>query len=838
MARRTSSAGPSTETERATVSSAVEATVTAPTLWPVSERKTQRHRTRIFPRRTAQGRQNVSAGVGRSIDGLGLGYGVSVTERIFDVEADEDTALAIAQSFHREMSPARCPDNIVGDIGSLASVAETEPQVIECRHPVSLTSDPPGSIMTALTESVRLEKDGDIAVVIIDNAPVNALSFHVRQGILDGMTQAAADDGVAAIVLICDGRTFIAGADITEFGGAPKQPGLPAAQAAMEDCPKPVIAAIHGTALGGGLEVAMCAHYRVADSAARFGLPEVKLGLLPGAGGTQRLPRVTGVEKALEMMTSGDPIGADEALECGLIDEIVGDLRSGAVAFARQVVADGRPLARIRDRNDKLDVDTAVFKDFRKKIAKKTRGFIAPEYNIQCIEAAASLEFEAGLAKERELFTALMKGTQSSAQQYYFFAEREAAKVPDVPKDTPKIPVESVGVLGGGTMGGGISMNFANVGIAVTMVEQTQDALDRGLAVIRGNYERSSRNGRITSDDVETRMGLITGSLDQGDFAQKDMVIEAVFEDLELKKSIFTELDRICKPGAILASNTSALDINDIAAATSRPESVIGTHFFSPANVMKLLEVVRGDQTSSEVIATTMALSKTIAKIPVLVGVCHGFVGNRMLFMRRLEADKLLLEGATPAQVDRVIFDFGFPMGPFAMSDLAGLDIGWKEEESSSSTVRELMCESGRRGQKNGRGYYTYDAETRASTPDPEVEQILRDFGSAQGNEQRAISDQEVLERCLYPMINEGAKILEEGIATRGSDIDVVWINGYGWPVYTGGPMFWADTIGLAQVAESIKGYHARMGDDHWAISPLLERLATEGGTLHTASGG
>ncbi len=689
--------------------------------------------------------------------------------------------------------------------------------------------------MADLTESVKLELDGDVAVVVVDNPPVNALSHHVRQGILDGMTQAAADPAVTAIVLICEGRTFIAGADITEFGGAPKPPSLQAAQDAMESCPKPVVAAVHGTALGGGLEVAMCAHYRVADARARFGLPEVKLGLLPGAGGTQRLPRVTGVPKALEMMTSGEPIGADEALECGLIDEIVTDLRGGAVAFARRVVAEGRPLLKIRDRADKVTgVDPQVFADFRASIARRTRGFLAPEYNIRCIEAAATKPFDEGLAVERQLFGELMSGTQSKAQQYYFFAEREAAKVPDLPKDTPVLAVNRVGVLGAGTMGGGIAMNFANVGIPVTLVERDEAALERGLGVIRSNYERTAARGGISSDDVVTRMGLITGSLDQGDFAEADMVVEAVFEDMELKKSVFAALDTICRPGAILASNTSALNVNEIASATSRPEAVIGTHFFSPANVMKLLEVVRGDATAPEVISTTMAVAKQIAKIPVLVGVCHGFVGNRMLAMRRIEADKMVLEGATPAQIDRVIFDFGFPMGPYAMSDLAGLDIGWKAETSSGSTIREIMCESGRRGQKNGRGYYTYDPETRAATPDPEVEQMLRDFGARQGVAQREISDQEVLERCLYPMVNEGAKILTERIAIRGSDIDVVWINGYGWPVYTGGPMFWADTVGLAEVAGKIAGYHDSLGGEHWNPSPLLARLAAEGGGLHT----
>ncbi|MCP4086062.1 MAG: 3-hydroxyacyl-CoA dehydrogenase [Actinomycetia bacterium] len=683
--------------------------------------------------------------------------------------------------------------------------------------------------MTAITESVRLEREGDIALVIIDNPPVNALSHHVRQGILDGVTQAAQSDATA-IVVICDGRTFIAGADITEFGGAPKPPSLQAAQDAMENCSKPVVAAIHGTALGGGLEVALCAHFRVAVESAKFGLPEVKLGLLPGAGGTQRLPRVTGVAHALQMVTSGDPIGTSEALECGLIDEVVDDLRAGAVAFAQKVVAEGRALARIRDRSEKLaDGTPELFADFRKGIARKTRGFLAPENNIKCIEAAATLEFDAGVARERELFGEVMASTQSAAQRYYFFAERAAAKIPDVPSDTPQLDIGSCGILGAGTMGGGIAMNFANVGIPVTIVERNSEALDRGLAVVRSNYERTASRGGITQEQVEERMGLITGSTDQSAFADVDMVIEAIFEDMDLKKEVFAGLDEICKPGALLASNTSALDVNEIASATSRPESVIGMHFFSPANVMKLLEVVRGDASSDTIVATAMAMGRRVNKIPVLVGVCRGFVGNRMLFARRLEADAIILEGATPAQVDKVIYDYGMPMGPYAMSDLAGLDIGWKADTSTSSTVREILCESGRRGQKNGRGYYTYDPETRASTPDPEVEQMIRDFSVAQGHEQRDVTDQEVLERCLYPMINEGAKILEEGIAIRGSDIDVVWINGYGWPVYTGGPMFWADTIGLPEVVAKIEDYHAKLGGEHWELSPLLKRLADEG---------
>lgn len=690
--------------------------------------------------------------------------------------------------------------------------------------------------MTALTETVRLERDGDVALVIIDNPPVNALSHHVRQGLLDGVTQAAAD-GATSVVILCEGRTFIAGADITEFGGPPKGPSLQAVQAAMEQSPIPVIAAIHGTALGGGLEIALCAHYRVSLESAKFGLPEVKLGLLPGAGGTQRLPRVVGVPKALSMMTSGAQIGAADAVEAGLVDEIVGDLRAGSIAFASKAVAEAWPLNSIRDRNEKVaGVDPEVFASFRKGIARKTRGFLAPEYNIQCVEAAVNLDFEAGLVRERELFTELMTGTQSAAQRYYFFAERAANKVADVPRDTPKIPVESVGILGAGTMGGGIAMNFLNAGIPVTIVEREQDALDRGLAVIRKNYERSAKRGSISAEQLEARMALLTPSLDKNDFATVDMIIEAVFEDMELKKTLFREFDEICKPGCILASNTSALDINVIAESTTRPESVIGTHFFSPANVMKLLEVVRGDKTSDSVIATVMALGKTISKVSVLVGVCHGFVGNRMLFVRRQDGDQMVLEGATPAQVDKVLFDFGFPMGPYAMNDLAGLDIGWKAEESTSSSIREIMNESGRKGQKNGRGYYTYDPETRAATPDPEVEAMIRDFAVAKGVEQREVTDQEILERLLYPMVNEGAKILDESIAARGSDIDVVWVNGYGWPVYTGGPMFWADTVGLSEIVERIKHYSATVGGAHWELSPLLEKLASEGGQLQAAS--
>ncbi|MDG2438907.1 MAG: 3-hydroxyacyl-CoA dehydrogenase NAD-binding domain-containing protein, partial [Ilumatobacter sp.] len=612
-----------------------------------------------------------------------------------------------------------------------------------------------------LSQSVRLERDGDVALVIVNNPPVNALSWHVRQGLFDGMTQAV-ESGAKAIVVICDGRTFIAGADISEFGGnVPKAAGLQEVQAAMEDAPIPVIAAIHGTALGGGLEVALCAHYRVSVSSARFGLPEVNLGLLPGAGGTQRLPRLVGVLKALEMMTTGRHVSSAEAQAGGLVDEVISgdgleELKLAAVAFANKAVTEDLPLVRVRDRDDKVAEakgNDQLFADFRKSIARKTRGFLAPEYNIQCIEAAANLPFDEGLKVEGKLFMELMTGPQSGAQRYYFFAERAANKIPDIAKDTPLIDVQKVGVLGAGTMGGGIAMNFVNVGIPVTIVERDQASLDKGLDVVRKNYERSRST---TAEQVEERMSLITGSISKQDFADCDMVIEAVFEDMELKKTIFKELDEICKPGALLASNTSALDVNEIASVTSRPESVIGMHFFSPANVMKLLENVRGDKSSDSVVATTMAIGKKIKKVSVMVGVCPGFVGNRMLFMRGAEAERMLMEGATPAQIDSVLYNFGFPMGPFSMSDLAGLDIGWKEETSSSSTIREILCENGRRGQKNGRGYYTYDPDTRAATPDPEVEQLIKDFAVSKGHEQREVTEQEILERLLYPMVNEG----------------------------------------------------------------------------------
>lgn len=688
--------------------------------------------------------------------------------------------------------------------------------------------------MTAINQVTDLDIRDGIAVLTLNSPPVNALSGPVRDGLHKGIKQAIDDSAVQAVVLVCAGRTFIAGADITELGsGGPQGASLLDVQNMMEDSTKPVVAAIHGTALGGGLEVALCCHYRVAVASAQFGLPEVKLGLLPGAGGTQRLPRIVGAEMALEMMGLGDPIGADKALEVGLISEIVdGDLTQGGVAFAKKLLAQKRPLVRVRDNDAKLAPARGkpeIFAAFRAAHARKNRGFLAPEYNIRCVEAAVNLPFDQGIKREGELFRELLQGPQSAAQRYMFFAERQAAKIPDVPADTQKIPVNKAGVIGAGTMGGGITMNLVNVGIPVTIVETTQEALDRGLKVVRGNYENTARKGKITQADVETRMALITPSLNLADLADVDIVIEAVFENMDIKKDIFEKLDAICKPGAILATNTSALDINAIAAMTKRPEYVIGTHFFSPANVMKLVEVVRGAKTAKNVIATSMALGKRINKIAVLAGVCHGFIGNRMLFARTTQSSRIILEGATPERVDKVLTDFGFPMGPFAMSDLAGVDVGWNPKTSKGETLRDRLCEAGRRGQKTNAGYYDYKPGDRTPIPNEDVVKMIREFAASKQIRQRDVTDEEILERCLIPMVNEGAKILSEGIAIRASDIDVVWVHGYGWPVYRGGPMYWANTYGLDKIVARMREF---ANDDpvFWTPAPLLEELAASNG--------
>jgi 3-hydroxyacyl-CoA dehydrogenase len=686
--------------------------------------------------------------------------------------------------------------------------------------------------MAEINSVTTLTHDGDIAIVTLNSAPVNALSAKVRAGLFAGFDAACATSA-KAIVLICEGRTFIAGADITEFGDAMAGPSLFDVQDVIENSPKPVIAAIHGTALGGGLEVALCAHYRVAVPSAKVGLPEVNIGLLPGAGGTQRLPRIVGVEKALEMVTSGERVPATQAAAMGLIDALVeeGKLLEGAIAFANKVVAEGKSLVKIRDNDARLDEvrgKPEIFVNFRRANARKMRGFQAPENNIKAVEAAVNASsFDEGMKQERQLFDELMTGRQSVAQRYYFFAERQARKIPDVPDDTPVRPIRSVGIVGAGTMGGGIAMAFANAGIPVTIVEVKEDALQRGLGVIRRNYERTASRGGITSEQAEQRIGLISGSLSMEDLADKDLVIEAVFERMAMKKGIFANLDRICKPGAILATNTSALNIDEIASATERPQDVIGLHFFSPAHIMKLLEIVRADHTAKDVIATSMELARTIGKVAVLVGVCPGFVGNRISAQRRREAERMVLEGAMPWDVDRVLYDFGFPMGPFAMGDLAGLDIGWVKENSKGETIRDVICEAGRYGQKAGAGYYDYD-ENRNALPSPFTEKTINDFIVRSGRTPRTFTDEEIIERCIYPMINESAKILEEGKAIRPSDIDVVWVNGYGWPVYRGGPIYYGDQIGPDKVLAKMREFQRMLGND-FKPAPLLERLVAEG---------
>jgi 3-hydroxyacyl-CoA dehydrogenase len=685
--------------------------------------------------------------------------------------------------------------------------------------------------MAAINSVTDLTREGDIAVLTVNSPPVNALSANVRDGLSAGIAQAAADPAVKAIVLICAGRTFIAGADISEFGKPPKGASLHDVQAAIEGGAKPVIAAIHGSAFGGGFELAQACHYRVAVPSAQFGQPEIKLGIIPGAGGTQRLPRLIGVEKALEANVSGNPFSAKLAHEWGAVDALVeeGKLREGALAFARKVIDTHMPLRKVRDLNDKIEAARGhreIFDKVRRDNARKYRGFEAWQAVIRAVEAAVDLPFDEGMKREREEFMNLVLTPQARAQRYVFFAERKVWKIADVPDTTPSLPIKKVGVIGAGTMGGGISMNFLNVGIPVTIVETAQPALDRGLATIRRNYENTAKKGRLKQSDVETRMGLLSPGLNLDALSDCDLIIEAVYENMDIKKEVFRKLDKIAKSGAILASNTSYLNIDEIASVTGRPDHVLGMHFFSPANVMRLLEVVRGEKTAQPVIATVMQLARKIGKIAALVGVCHGFVGNRMLHQRQREAGKLILEGAMPWDVDRVIYDFGFPMGPFAMSDLAGLDIGWSKETSKSSTIREILCEMDRRGQKTGAGFYDYD-ESRNAKPSPVVEKVILDFAAKKGINRRTISDEEILERCVYPMINEGAKILEEGKAQRASDIDIVWINGYGWPVYRGGPMFYADLVGPEKVLAKMKNFEATMGED-FKPAPLLEKVAAE----------
>ncbi len=676
-------------------------------------------------------------------------------------------------------------------------------------------------------------EDG-IGVISIDSPPVNALGIKVRRALDKGFRKFASDDSVKAIVLICGGRTFFAGADISEFGMPPQEPGLHDVFEIIEGGPKPVVAAIHGTALGGGYELALICHYRIAVPSAKVGLPEVNLGLLPGAGGTQRLPRIVGASTALDIIVGGAPIAAKKALEFGMVDALAeeGKLKEDAVAFARKIIAEGKPLQRVRDRQDKVDPDkgnTQLFTDFRKKNARAMRGFKAPENIIKAIEAAVELPFDEGMERERELFHELHDSVESAAQRYYFFAERETAKIPDVPSSTETLSVKRVGVIGAGTMGGGITMNFLNVGVPVTLVEMNQEALDRGLGVIRRNYENTAKKGRMTGEQVEQRMGLITPVVGLDALAEVDLVIEAVFEEMSVKKDIFAKLDGIVKQGAILASNTSFLDLDEIASATTRPEWVIGLHFFSPANVMRLLEVVRGAKTSREVIATAMKLAKQIGKVPVLSRVCNGFIANRVMSQRGRQADAVILEGPIPQDVDKAIYDYGFAMGPFQMIDLVGLDVIGRGENERS--VRGDLVQRDRLGQKKNGGYYDYD-EARAATPSPVAAAIIADFARYKGIENKgAQSAEDIVARLLYPVVNEGAKLLEEGIAIRASDVDVACILGYNWPVYTGGPMFWADAVGLPKIFAGLRELEKLHGAA-FKPSSLLEEKAASGGSF------
>ncbi len=689
-----------------------------------------------------------------------------------------------------------------------------------------------------MSEVVRFERQGEIGVITIDNPPVNALSHAVRSGISEAIAKAGADDAVRAVILICAGRTFIAGADITEFGKPLAPPDLVTVIKEIESLPKPVVAAIHGTALGGGLETALACHYRCAVPSARLGVPEVKLGILPGAGGTQRLPRLIGVKPALDMILSGDPLPASKALELGLIDEMIdGDLLDGAVAYARRLLEENAPLRRIRDMEVKDPPAPGFFDEYRRAIAARTRGYFAPERCIRAVEGALSLPFDEGLKNERALFVECLNSKESAALRHVFFAERQVARIPDIPKDTRKREIARAAVIGAGTMGGGIAMNFANAGIPVTVLEVNDDALRRGLEVIEGNYARSVSRGRLTRDEMDRRMGLISGTLDDAELGDADIVIEAVFENMALKKEVFAKLDEVCKPGAILATNTSTLDVNEIAAATSRPQDVIGTHFFSPANVMRLLEIVRGEKTARDVVATTLALAKKLRKVGVVVGVCYGFVGNRMLEGYLREAEFLLLEGATPEQVDAALYDFGMPMGPFAMSDLAGIDVGYRvrqerkgqrPEDARVGAIADRLYEIGRYGQKTQAGFYRYEAGDRTPKSDPEVHELIERESARLGIERRQIDAQEIVERCIYPLINEGARILEEGIALRPGDIDIVWIYGYGFPPYRGGPMFHADLVGLQTIYSRILDF-AERDARYWQPAPLLQRLAEAG---------
>lgn len=689
-----------------------------------------------------------------------------------------------------------------------------------------------------MSSTVSVSHADNIAVVTIDNPPVNALGYNLRKPLHDALGELRDDAAVAAIVVTCAGRTFIAGADITEFGKPMQSPSLPDLIEMLESIMKPTVAAIHGTALGGGLELALGCHFRVADAGAKLGLPEVKLGLLPGAGGTQRLPRIVGPEKAVRMIVSGNPIGAAEAHADGLVDAVCSEnLVDNAIALAKEKVASAAALVHVRERDEKLTVarnNLAALDAVIADATKKARGLEAPLICAQSVRNAVTLPFEDGLAAEREFFIKLVTGEQSAAQRHLFFAERQAAKVEGVGKDVRPRQISRVAVIGAGTMGGGIAMSFINGGIPVTVLEMNQEALDRGFATISKNYDISVSRGSLSEEAKARRLSLLTGVTSYDDLADADLIIEAVFEEMAVKKEVFGKLDAVAKPGAILASNTSYLDVDEIAASTKRSGDVVGTHFFSPANVMRLLEIVRGKQTSADVLATLLGVARVIRKVPVVVGVCHGFVGNRMLSARSAEAEDILLEGALPQDVDKALTDFGFPMGQYAMADLAGLDIGWRTRKSLGTTaaIADSLCEEGRYGQKTGKGYYLYNEGSRKPEADPQVEALIEKVSAGRNLARRKIEADEIIERTLYPMVNEGARILEEGIAARSSDIDIVWANGYGFPIGKGGPMFWADSVGLAKIVERLEHWHGETGKDVYKPAKFLKELAASGKTF------
>ncbi len=699
--------------------------------------------------------------------------------------------------------------------------------------------------------TVHYEKRDKIALLTIDNPPVNPLSSGVRQRLVDRFRTALADDTIEAVVLTGAGRAFIAGADISEFGRDVEGPGLNECFEIIEGSQKPVVAAINGTAFGGGLEATLCCDYRVAAPNVPLGLPEVKLGLLPGAGGTQRLPRLVGAEKALALMLSGKAMPAQQAKSLGIVDKVIEtDLLEGAIAFAGEVLASGGATRKIRDESSIIEADRGneqIFADARAHAARRMPGRFSPEMIIQCVEAAVNLgDFEAGLAVEQEKFRQCLAHPQHKALVHVFFSEREVARIPDVPNETPIGQVKRAAVIGCGTMGGGIAMCFANAGIPVAILEMNADALDKGMSVIKRNYDIQAQRGRMTTDEVDQRMSLITGTTTYDELGEADVIVEAIYENLDVKIEVFKQLDAVAKPGAILASNTSFLDIDKMARATERVGDVIGMHFFSPANIMRLLEVVRGASTSKQTIATVMKLGRNLGKIAVLSGNAPGFIGNRMLTRYTDQANEMILQGATPYHVDAVMSRFGMRMGPFQMLDLVGLDLGWRarklagvkpEDVPITERVVDKLCEIKRFGQKTSRGFYIYPDGGRVGQPDPDVVEIIEQTSRELGIERREIDDDEVLRRCLYALINEGARILDEGIALRPCDIDIVYLNGYGFPEVTGGPMFWADELGLDSVLADIKHFGKDYGGPSWEPAALLEKLATEGSSFASLSG-